>query len=263
LTELHSWKLPWSGQQRLFDSCWRVGPIRFSRHLMARPFGICSTRRAPPSYYRSSVNMALFHLKQAPDHIGMMIVRLSVLLLLAATVTPCRSASLDLGSLPEVGSGDYKVWPYINTAAALQKMGREGGCKALLLAAQTNQQSRQIVVLCRMLFVKRATGDFRAARIGAAQFFGGADSADWPLEPIELVHGVPFLIVYGYRLGGRGEAAEDYLRYCMANCDWSTFRFSDVNVSVATASLKKLYASPKWKRPLDNYEREFLAGQIE
>ena len=57
------------GRHMLFDSCLHVAPIPFSRHLMAIAFGICSTPRAPPNYYPSSVNMALFHVNQACKHV--------------------------------------------------------------------------------------------------------------------------------------------------------------------------------------------------
>ena len=192
-----------------------------------------------------------------------MTVRPPILLSLAAMVTLCQSAPLDFASLPDLQAGSYKVAPYIKAAAALQGLGREVACEALLRAAPTNRESRQIVVLCRMLFTKRATADFRGARIGGAHFLGGTDYADWPLEPIELVDGVPFLITDGYRLDGRAEAAENYVRYCMANCDWSTFRFSDVSAAMPVVALKNFYASPKWRRPLDNDERDFLSAQIE
>src|SRR5206468_7518271 len=48
---------------------------------------------------------------------------------------PSQSTSVDLASLPDVREGSYKVAPYIRTAAALQKMGREAACEALLRAA--------------------------------------------------------------------------------------------------------------------------------
>ena len=192
-----------------------------------------------------------------------MTIRLPILIVLVTFATSSRSASLDLTSLPDLQSGRYKAVPYIRAAAALQNMGRESACQTLLRAAQTNQANRAIFVLCRMLFTKRATADFRCPGLGVAHFLGGTDYADWPLEPVELVDGIPFQIVWGYSLGGRGESAEGYLRYCMTTCDWSTVRFSEVTTALPNLTLTKLYTSPKWRRALESHEREFLSAQIE
>ena len=173
------------------------------------------------------------------------------------------AASLDFDSLPELQSSKYNARPYITAAARLQEMGRESACQALLQAAQTNRESRQIIVLCRMLFTKRSGSEFRRPRIGGAHFLGGTDYPDWPLEPIELVDGVPFLITRGYSLGGLAEQADAYLRYCMTNCNWSTIWFRELTAEQKRDALAKLVASSKWKQPLDTYERDFLSAQIE
>lgn len=171
----------------------------------------------------------------------------------------------EFSSLPRIWNGKYKAAPYVRAAARLQEMGREAACQKLLRAAQTynQEQEEQIIVLCRMLFTKRATSEFRRPMIGAASFFGSTDYADWPLEPIELVDGVPFLITRGYLLKGEAEPAESYLRHCMTNCDWSTVPFREPTAKQIRDALDKLLASGKWKRPLDTYEREFLSAQIE
>jgi hypothetical protein len=181
---------------------------------------------------------------------------------LALTLSGCAS-SLDLASLPDLPGANYKVTAYITAAARLQKMGREPACQTLLQAAQTNRESQQIIVLCRMLFTQRSTSEFRRPLIGGAHFFGDTDYPHWPLEPIELVDGVPFLITQGYVLGGVPESADAYLQYCMTNCDWSTARFREPTAKQKRDALAKLVTSSKWKRPLDTYERGFLSAQIE
>ncbi len=180
----------------------------------------------------------------------------------ALTISGC-AASLDLASLPDPQSAKYKAGPYISTAARLQEMRREAACQALLQAAKTSRENQQIIVLCRMLFTKRSGSEFRRPLIGGARFFGATDYPHWPLEPIELVDGVPFLITQGYVLAGVPEPAHAYLQYCMANCDWSTIRFREPTVTQKRGALAKLVASRKWKRPLDTYERDFLSAQIE
>jgi hypothetical protein len=112
-----------------------------------------------------------------------------------------------------------------------------------------------------MLFTRR-TVEFRRPYIGAASFFGGTSYPDWPLEPIEVVDGIPFLITQGYMLGGKAEPAQSYLRWCMANCDWSTVQYKSMSAQEGLDALAKLIGSSKWKRPLHPYEKEFLAAQV-
>jgi hypothetical protein len=165
-----------------------------------------------------------------------------------------------------INSESYKVVPYMQAAVHLQAMGRGVACLTLLKAAAqapTCEQDEQIIVLCRMLFTKRATSEFSIPALGAPCCLGGTDYSDWPLEPMELVDGVPFLITRGYKLGGEAEPACSYVRYCIANCDWNTVPFREPTAKQMRAALDKLLASGKWKRPLDSYEREFLAAQIE
>ena len=126
-----------------------------------------------------------------------------------------------------------------------------------------NDSERRVIILCRMLFTERHGSDFRRPRIGAASFFGGTDYPDWPLEPIALVDGVPFLITRGYALGGMAEPDEWYLCYCETNCDWSSFRYTIKTEQQKRDALNRLVASPKWKTPLDKYEWEFFAEQIQ
>jgi hypothetical protein len=144
-------------------------------------------------------------------------------------------------------------------------MGREAACQELLKAASqvpTREQDEQIIILCRMLFTKRADSEFRRPMIGGAFFFGATDYSDWSLEPIEVVDGVPFKIVRGYVLGGFPEPASSYLNYCMTACDWNRTAFREATAKELQAALDKLLSSPKWKQPLDEYDRAFLSDQI-
>jgi hypothetical protein len=147
-----------------------------------------------------------------------------------------------------------------------QAMGRERACQKLLETTKTIKtvnDEDHFFALCRMLFERRAKGEFRRPMIGAAGFLGDTDYADWPLEPIELVDGVPFLITNGYKVGGEPESPESYLRYCMENCDWSTARFREPSAGDMREALSKLISYQKWKRRLNSHEKDFLAAQIE
>jgi hypothetical protein len=174
--------------------------------------------------------------------------------------------SFDVESLPSFQMGEYKnyrVGPYVKAAIRLQEMGQEAACDALLNASHNKSNCRQIFVLCRMLFLKRTTSEFRRPAIGSPVLLGATSTSHWPLEPIECIDGVPFLITQGYVLGGLPESAESYLRYCIANCDWNAARFNVLTDDHTRNALAELIKSNRWKRPLNNAEQDFLSAQIQ
>jgi hypothetical protein len=144
-------------------------------------------------------------------------------------------------------------------------MGQTAACVRLLALSRSDDYDdyQKIAVLCRMLFTKRQGSDFRRAMIGGASFFGGTDYSDWPLEPIEIIDGIPFDITWGYSIHGAPEPPQEYVRYCMANCDWSGIKFEPKTGQQKKEALAKLIASPKWRTPLDQRDRDFLAAQIQ
>jgi hypothetical protein len=164
--------------------------------------------------------------------------------------------------------GGYKVNPYLRAAVALQGMGRERAVEHLRAWAAKGDDDR-FIVLCRMLFTARPGGEFRRPLLGAALFVGGdmlqatdSEYKNWPLEPIELVDGVPLLVTRGYALGGRAEPPSSYLAYCVKHCDWSTFRFRAKSPAQKAAALKKLMSQEKVKGKLGRVDVEFLEAQL-
>jgi hypothetical protein len=169
-------------------------------------------------------------------------------------------------------------------AEAQKRMEVGGGDKAIkmwtnILHSSTSsvfEERQKIAVLCRMLFSRRPGSDFKDARLGGPSFLGQDlghtiySTSDpifnkWPLEPVELVDDIPFAVVTGYGYEGwfdpRG--AELYVRYCMTNCDWSSARFTTKSKEQKETALRKLVSSPKWERPLEGWEREYLTKQLE
>ena len=65
-------------------------------------------------------------------------------------------------------TGAFRVDPYIRAAATLQSLGKDKAIDTLLKLAENREQDSQVIVLCRMLFVKKAKGEFRRPYIGAA-----------------------------------------------------------------------------------------------
>ena len=168
-----------------------------------------------------------------------------------------------LERLPHLQDNAFKAKPYIRAAVALQAMGYDRACQRMMACAKRDSDAEQIYVLCRMLFTNGAPSNFRRPGMGAAIFIGDTDYTDWPLEPIELVDGTPFVIVLGYTLHGHEEPPESYLDYCMTNCDWSAFKFQVKSHDQLKSALDKLLASSKWKRQLKPEEYKLLANQIE
>ena len=87
----------------------------------------------------------------------------------------------------------------------------------------------------------------RAPLIGVPTFISGTED-DWPLWPIEVVDGVPFMVVQGYTIGGLPESDESYLHYCEVNCDWTDVKYSVKTVQQKQNALAKFTSSDKWHR---------------
>jgi hypothetical protein len=188
------------------------------------------------------------------------------------TAVPTPIGKMDPSLLDLPGFDGYKADLYLAAAAKLQAAGREKAVATLgdLTGVQDRNEGRRVIILCRMLFRARPNGEFRRPGIGAPVFVGKVESndlraqaKDWPREPIDLVDGVPFLVVRGYCIGGYPEPARDYLDYCVRNCDWSAEAFGPKTAGEKREALAKLVASPRWKESLPEEGKKALAAQVE
>jgi serine/threonine protein kinase len=163
-----------------------------------------------------------------------------------------------------LAQGRFRANQLLQKATAMQAMDRMTALEKLHDMARVKSSGDLVIALCRMLFTPRAGTQFRRPMIGGPHFLGGTDYSDWPLEPIEVVNGIPFLIVRSYMLAGTPESSESYLRYCEENCDWSgvRYRYTARDDKEKAAALAKLLASPKWKHPLTGSEKSWLSEQI-
>ncbi len=188
--------------------------------------------------------------------------RLHLLLVLSAVLARTGfAASFDINLIPV----QFKADNYLRAAISLQAMGREVACQALLASAKTNAQlDERYFVLCRMLFTQRGTNQFRPPFRGTVRYVIG-QAGDWPLDPIELVDGIPFFLTAGSAgSGNRGpEFVESYLHYCMTNCDWNTYTFREATAKEKSDALAKLLSSDKVRRPLTDFFKKILQAQIE
>ena len=164
--------------------------------------------------------------------------------------------------MPDYYSGEFDADAYIRTAVDLQSLGHDAALARLREIAQEKGARVNVIILCRMLFTKRSGSDFNAPSLGSPIYLGGTVSADWPLDPITLVDGVPFLITDGYYVAGTPEPQWLYLQYCDSHADWSTYRFSIKTKQQEQRALLKLIDSSIWRPRLPETQRQYLATQI-
>lgn len=168
----------------------------------------------------------------------------AILLLMISCQSGAKSqkpASID----PHFGftKGSFRCDDFLKAAIHLQSLGKDEALKLLDEEAKQNSTSYDVPILCRMLFCARPKQDFHRPSLGGSQIIAG-EYEDWPLEPITIVDGVPFFIIYSYHLAGMPVSAEGYLSYCKHNCDWSTIRWQPKTPVQKRAALDKLLASP-------------------
>src|SRR5437763_15487865 len=99
-----------------------------------------------------------------------------------------------------------------------------------------------------MLFDAKKDGTFRRPSIGGANFIDRAayDNKaylDWPLEPITLYEGIPILVTRGYSGGGRPELVDEYLKYCLDNCQWRDTKFAHMELADSQKTLEAYIAA--------------------
>jgi hypothetical protein len=169
----------------------------------------------------------------------------------------------DLLALP---SDKYRVDPYLKIAQSLQVMGQKRACALIRELAVKEAKAKwpytRTICLCRMLFKAKPKSKFRRAAIGGRFFPASTTYNDWPLEPIEIVDGVPFNVSMGVILGGEAELPGDYLRYCVEKCDWSKVRFRPKTMAEKEKALGRLLSSAKLKGKLREGDKEFFETQI-
>jgi hypothetical protein len=175
---------------------------------------------------------------------------------------PAPSTDISVDSLPAPTISAYRCDPYIECAAKFQALGKERALPVLRqLAKSTGRRDHRVILLCRMLFSNRPDKPLSRPALGAGGFPRG-DSSSWPDEPLAIVDGVPFLIVFGYSLGGVPEHPSWYLDRCEKDADWSTYRYRPRSMKDKEASLAKFLALPAWMPPADKRERATYERQI-
>jgi hypothetical protein len=138
----------------------------------------------------------------------------------------------------------YRIAHYLESAAALQKLDPDKRAARLRELAEDPARASEVFPLCRMLFEAKSKAAFRRPGIGAPLFIGGTeDLADWPLEPITIVDGVPILVVRGYMLAGFAEPPKWYVEYCLSDCKWRDVRYAPIDAAQLKGIVEKFIAA--------------------
>jgi hypothetical protein len=183
--------------------------------------------------------------------------------LFASDHVPDKTKMAFISDLPNFEQ--YKADPYLVVASALQAEGKE---KAKLIMADPaglgeDKNGLKVILLCRMLFLAKPKGDFRSPLLGLPIFVGPTKSDEWPCEPLDIVDGVPFLIVKSYRLDGLPESSIHYLDYCIKCCDWNQEMFKPKSAQEKQKAMSELLANHRWEKLLTEEQRKVLSSQIE
>ena len=129
----------------------------------------------------------------------------------------------------------FRCSHYLHLAVELQQLDPDQRVKRLLEMAADADSMSELLPLCRMLFDRKAGGEWRRPALAGEGFVGGRSPVErggyvrWPLDPITLQDGIPILV--GGRWfaagGGRPESPAEYLERCLASCRWREMKFAD------------------------------------
>jgi RNA polymerase sigma factor (sigma-70 family) len=175
-----------------------------------------------------------------------------------------------LADLPSISkTREYRVEPYIRAALSLQALGKEAGIAKLKELAESDTDGFKTIPLCRMLFTPKAGREFRRPALGTMTFAGSRafgmnpEPRDWPLAPLEIVEGVPFLLTTNMTLAKSPESAQRYLQYCLDECVWKTTLYAPKTTEELRQALATLLADKRLKGVYEESDQLFLAKQLE
>lgn len=156
----------------------------------------------------------------------------------------------------------YKVSTLLNSIISIQAMEPDLAKAYLKSMALKSTTEVHFYCLCRLLFTKSGSSWLRAPLLGNPDYLNGTDEVDWPLTPVELIEGIPFLVVKGYALKGTPESPAAYLDYCIEHGKWNRFRFKQPTGEEKQLALIKLISSKKLTGKLSKEEQQFLQNQL-
>jgi hypothetical protein len=119
-----------------------------------------------------------------------------------------------LERIPSVAGERYRCGDMIQVVNHLRQLGKDRSLAVLRkYLSSDGAEDAKVLFVCRLLFTNPS--GWKPPRLGeSVPAIKGDVAKIFPLFPIALSDRVPFLVVKGYRLGGRGESATLCLKLC-------------------------------------------------
>jgi hypothetical protein len=135
------------------------------------------------------------------------------LFLLYSVCSRLRGCSTILKKTPSISGHSYRCGEMIHTVNHLRRLGKDRSLAALRAYLAVDGEHDKVVVICRLLFVNPK--GWETPVLGeSVPCVNNKALAHFPLFPIGLANGMPFLLVEGYRRGGRAESALACVKLC-------------------------------------------------
>jgi hypothetical protein len=118
-----------------------------------------------------------------------------------------------LTKVPPMAAEKYQCAPMVEVVNHLRRLGKDKSLAVLREYLARDHEHDKVLVVCRLLFVNPKGWD--APIIGVpVPHIDDASAKRFPLFPIAVSEGVPFFLVKGYWVEGRGESAAACLKLC-------------------------------------------------
>lgn len=208
---------------------------------------------------------------------------LCLIVLTGSILVAARGTTIDL-TTDQLTPETYNPAKILATANKLIALGRKDAEASLLKYAEKpidvhieygiENRDYYVAWLCLLIYDPKPHSSLPNPGFGDPDFpypaFNNPEkSVDWPRFPLVLNQGVPFLLVSGYTLGGRGEPSTWYVKRCRADGIFHTTPYPIPSHAEAEKALNDLISSRKWKALSWSDSRaqpdkiEFLRSQVE
>jgi hypothetical protein len=118
-----------------------------------------------------------------------------------------------LKKTPSIAGHTYQCGEMVQVVNHLRKRGKEKSLAALREYLLDGGDNDKVLVICRLLFVNPKGWEFPILGAPVPEINEDA-SKTFPLFPVAISEGVPFLLVEGYTLNGKAEPATECLKLC-------------------------------------------------
>ena len=126
---------------------------------------------------------------------------------------------------------------------------------SLMDYALAPEHAHYVYAMCRMLFESANGVDVRRPMLGQPVF---VDQGEWPLDPIAMEDGVPFVVVTGWNLAGAAEMPHQYALHCLLNHEWTEAEIPEKTDDEIRAAAESLIR----RRRLTGEAAEFIRRQV-